>query len=719
MIRRALAALVSLSLVLLAPGTGAYDVCARTLAAPARASRVPVGVALPTLRTGAPALRLGVPAAASTKRSAPTAPTLSAPGPTVPALSIAAPAATKWSAPAAPTAAAPTAAAAAAVPAADAAPNDTGASASIHAAAARESSPELAAAEGGRRFDLSVARRGSALASPSAVAAAESERAPEALAPASAQAPEPGKPEPAKPELPASGTRKLPRSLWGLFWGHHVMTVFGVNFHMVSQPFLVMNTLGMSAASLGLVRNVHMGGLALANVFPVGALIDNTDYRVVFAGTTIGRALLMGAIPLLFFAGSMPFTGLAVIVGLNAWFQNAMLVADAAATRAFLGRDEKIVKDGKAVLNKWDSVFGFAMPIAAGVGVGALVATVGAGGYALAYAAYAALLLASLPIYWRMVRDPRFPQNDKMGLGAFAWKTARFLASLILTAFKPFGSLWQAVRVMSRRGPKGPEKKAEGPAPKDAWERLAAKMDGSETTQGLAVILRSRVLRILTGVMALEVMLIDALPFIILPAVIAALGAFPASLPAFLATEGGILGLLFGIEYLGRLIPSMRLEGEKGDKLLERKGHGSFYRKAAIASLAFWALLIPLYLTSGMFWLNLAIVAGVLFGVQLFHGAIPIVIEPVKRPLMDDDKLAKIEQAILAVDVAFESVGAILLGLTLDLFGLRAAAIAVAAFFTLTAFVQYKVPKWIFPDGNHPAKPAPPTSPTPPAEPKP
>ncbi|MFI5346079.1 MAG: hypothetical protein ACHQ51_06870 [Elusimicrobiota bacterium] len=223
--------------------------------------------------------------------------------------------------------------------------------------------------------------------------------------------------------------------------------------------------------------------------------------------------------------------------------------------------------------------------------------------------------------------------------------------------------------------------------------------------QGLAYILRNKTLRILTGVMALEVLLVDALPFVILPNLITeGLGRAPAIMPAAFASAGGLMGLLFSIEYLGRFIPSWRLEGEKGDAIIERVGHGAFYRRAAVASLLYWALLAPVFLTAGMFWVNLAIVAGVMFGVQYFNTPVGIVLSPVKRAQMDDSMLARIESAVFMVDVAFESVGALLLGLLMDFAGLKAALIVTAVFLSLTGILQYKVPSWIFPDGNRPEK---------------
>ena len=135
------------------------------------------------------------------------------------------------------------------------------------------------------------------------------------------------------------------------------------------------------------------------NLPPIGYLIDKTDYRVVFIATSLARALLMAAIPLLFMSGGLHFTVLAAIIAVNPIFQSVMIVADGAARKSFLGKDEKLNKDAAATLGKWDSVAGMLMPIIAGWAVGWMVTSLGLGGYAMAYAVYGALLLASIPFY--------------------------------------------------------------------------------------------------------------------------------------------------------------------------------------------------------------------------------------------------------------------------------------------------------------------------------
>ena len=802
MIRRLIASLLVVSLAVLTPGGRFYEACAQVVAVPgagssaATAASSVISLSLPLAGAGA----VSLPAASFSPSLTPSlvaAPSpislsgavLSAPShsPFIPGAvavnpSPSSPFIIKALKPSLPAAAVPSTALTSSPSPASSTP------ASFKTASTGEESAAL--------FDQSVVRPA---ALDPVLPAASSEDTPPPASLEAAKTPAASEPG-AEPPAPRA---KLPRSMWGLFWGHHITTVFGVNFHMLSQPFLVKDALGMGTATMGLVRNIHMGSMAVVNFLPIGYLIDKTDYRVVFIATSLARALLMAAIPLLFMAGGLHFSVLALIVAVNPIFQSTMIVADGAARKSFLGKDEKLNKDAAATLGKWDSVAGAVMPIVAGWAIGLLVTGLGLGGYAMAYGVYAALLLASVPIYLAMVRDPRFPEHDRLTPARFVVQTATFFGALVASVATPFTAiltwsyrsffeheraLFPAGRALASLAWTGRELlvslagalllpfallKALAKLPAAVKAARASRADGAarpsladrleayKPTQGLAFILKNRTLKILTMVMALEVLLIDALPFVVIPslitdavgsapaalslplwaplavagaalaavaakglklakswrpalvlgslaAAVAGVWAFPGLLLTQVATAGGVMGLLFSVEYVGRFLPSVRLEGEKGDAIIDKKGHGSFYRKAAVASLLFWALLIPAFVTTGMFWLNLAIVGAVLFGVQYFNTPVGIVLEPVKRAQMDDDKLARIESAVFMVDVAFESVGALLLGLLLDFAGLKAALIAVALFLTLTGVLQYQVPKWIFPDGNRPAKTAPP-----------
>ncbi|UPT75262.1 MAG: hypothetical protein M0D55_06050 [Elusimicrobiota bacterium] len=461
MIKRLVASTVIVALALLTPGGRFYEACAQTIAAPAARA----GVMGSAGAVGAVNLQLAIPTPAPSlaptglhsslaipSAPAPLAAPLAAPAALAAVAPIAAAKAVPVSARAVPAALKPVALAAAK---SDAAPVVSGA-ASAPKTFAEAKTGEAAAV----LFDQGVSRSALDVVLP----AASSEEKPAASGLEPAKAPAAGAPD--QPPAPA-GKTKLPRSLWGLFWGHHIVTVFGVNFHILSQPFLVKDALGMGTATMGLVRNIHMGSMAIVNFLPIGYLIDKTDYRAVFTATTLARAALMGAIPMLFAAGALPFTVLALIVAINPIFQSAMIVADGAARKSFLGKDEKLNKDAAATLSKWDSLAGMLMPLIAGWAVGWLVTTMGLGGYAMAYGVYAALLLASLPIYWSMIRDPRFPAHDKLGVWGLASQTAVFMAALGASVIHPFTLMlrWSFNSIFP--GARAPM--PEGRAAKAAW----------------------------------------------------------------------------------------------------------------------------------------------------------------------------------------------------------------------------------------------------------
>jgi|GEM_PF-2178746 len=707
-----------------APGPRAYAQVAEVLS-------VPDGISAPA--AGASAIgsgRGGVATAALAVASLGAGPTFAS-APSAPAATArtfsAAPAAAAAVVPAAVSAvaAAPAAETFAASPANAAAPGaEASAASSVWTAPSAEPAPPSARAlrasgwtvrscadalaDGRRLFDLAAARperEGSALSVPANdnPRSARDETA-QPLAPAAAPSNAATR---ATPPEPKDGKTKLPRSLWGLFIGHDLMTIFGIEMHMISQPFLVTETLKKSTAIMGFVRNVHTSSMGLANLLPMGLLIDKTDFRVLFIGGALLRAALMGLIPLLYVTGHLSFAALVAIVALNPIFQGVMLTADGAARMAFLGSDDKLNKDATATLGKWYSLIDIAMPLAGSAIVAGLVATFGLGGYAAAYGVYAALLLASVPVYWVMIRDPR--DHKDMGLagfgsflrgtGTFFWALARGLLLSPVALVRLLVKLARAGRPAASAGEPGVGLK----------ERMARALDKYEATQGFSYILRNKTLFTLISVGAVEGFLSDAMPFVILPNFIKdVIGVGPHfAVPLFgglLATAGGIFGLALAAQSLGHFFASWRMEGEKGDRLIERVGHGRFYRAAAVSSLFFWLMWAVPTLLPHAFWLGLATVVFVQFAMQLFHGPVGIVMAPVVRHEIPDAKLGRVESAFNMVDLLCSAGGALAAGFLLDWFSIATAMAMIAAAITLTGVLEWMVPRWIFPDGVRPAQ---------------
>jgi hypothetical protein len=727
-LRRAASSLLAAAVLIAVPGPSAYEAAAQVVRVPSAVSApaavaVPIGAAsapafagLSPLGLSAPTLRAGLLAGPSLSALAGPAPVAAASAASARPSVAAAPASALAAAPvsaapasvaAAPAASAPAAFASPAAPAAAPASAPTLAALSAGLAVPAAASVDVQASDAARLFDRAARRSAAALPAFSAAAQDGPAVAQDgALAPAGAAA---AAPAPEAPPAPSGGKTKLPRSLWGLFWGHHILTVTGINLHIISQPFLVMETLKKSKAIMGFVRNVHMGSMSLVNLLPVGLLIDKTDFRVLFIGTSLARAALMGSIPLLFLTGHLSFAVLVGIIALNPLFQSTMIVADGAARMAFLGKDEKLNKEASATLGKWDSVAGVIMPLAASAAVAALVSSFGLGGYALAYGVYAAFLLASIPIYWLMVRDPR--DHGEMGLAgflSFLKGTATFLWAFAKgIALSPFA----LAKFLYELAKKGRARAASEPGV-GLKERVARTLDAHEATQGFSYILRNKTLYTLISVGAIEAFLSDAMPMVVLPNFIKdVVGVGPHfALPVIgglLATAGGIFGLMLAAESVGRFLASWRMEGEKGDRLIEKLGHGRFYRMAGVSSLLFWLMwAVPTFVAPHLFWAALGTVLFVQFATQVFHGPVGIVMAPVVRQEIDDTKLGRVESAFNMVDMFFSAGGALAAGFLLDWFSISTAMAIIASAITLTGLVEWLVPKWIFPDGIRPAKKA-------------
>ncbi|MDX6771219.1 MAG: hypothetical protein SF051_16940, partial [Elusimicrobiota bacterium] len=593
-------------------------------------------------------------------------------------------------APAVPVAGAPAAAPAVAGPAGGGAGSPLAVLTAVAAPRERPApSPESSAAAAGSRFDLALPREES-----------------DAVLAAPADGPAPALP-PSRPE-PKPAKVKLPRTVWGTVIGHGVLTVFGIELHVISQPFLVMETLGQSKTTMGIVRNVHSGAYSLTNLLPIGYLVDKTDFRALFIGTSLARALMMGAIPALWLTGNLTIAALLVIVALNPLFQTTMVVAERSAIMAAVGKDEKLNKEATAVLGKWEALAGMFMPLLAGWALGALVTHFGLGGYALAYGIYSAMLVAAVPLYWFMVRDPRDPKDLGLeGFRRFGAETVKFLFAIVKTVlllpFTALRGLWRFIRARRAAAP------AADAAPARDWkEALARWCDGHESTKGLGYILRNRTLAILMMIGAIEAFLMEALPMVVLPNyIVDVVGTAPTGVPfigTLLATSGGILGLMFSAEYFGRFLSSWYMEGERGDRLIAKWGHGRFYRAAATSSLLIWLMwVVPTFVAAGSFWVSLLAVVGVMGVLQFFHAPIHIVMAPVKRAEIPDEMLGRVESSFDMIDLALAATGALIAGLMLDAMSITWAMGVIAAAVTLTAAFQWYAPRLLFPDGKRPA----------------
>lgn len=477
------------------------------------------------------------------------------------------------------------------------------------------------------------------LARPSALPAASLGRAAE---PAVAAA--------AEPEAPV----KVPRALWGLIVGDVLMTI-GYYMHILSQPFLVQGLTGSSAA-VGLIRNVHYASYTASSFFSLGTVVDKTDYGTLMAGSYLIRALLMGAIPLLFVTGHLTLATLAVVVAINPFFQNISTTTDESAQISILGTDERVINKGKALVTKTLALANL-LPLVSGLLVGWLVAAFGAtAGYAYAYAGYAAFLLLAVPFLQVLLADPRHadpnvqekPSRNWLNLLlpiravletlAFAsgatetirtvrrrylagpWSLRKALAAAALAASAPLwlvvGGVVVQVRRLGRafssaRGALASYRTARAAADASDGgaasakvrlrERLARLFERFEATRGVSFILRNNVLWILSLVATANLFLADALDFVVMPNFIAQVLvprldlAWVPVVGGLLSTSAGVFTLLIIAGSAAALLVTRFFEGDGGLARIRRLGHRALYRVAALGSASFLLLLIPAF----------------------------------------------------------------------------------------------------------------------------
>ncbi|HVE12173.1 MAG TPA: hypothetical protein VNI01_02150, partial [Elusimicrobiota bacterium] len=515
----------------------------------------------------------------------------------------------------------------------------------------------------------------------------------------------------------------------------------------------------------------------VSNLLPIGPTIDKTDFRTLFTWTSVARALLMAAIPVLFSAGYLSFGVLVMIVLLNPFFQNLMTNSDQTARAIILREDPNLVREGAAFKETFSAAAGLAMPFVAAYLVSLLVSVFGdPAGYAAAYGLYAAALLIAIPIFQLMVRDPRYhdpavaqkPSRNPLNILEPLWTAvtaparaiARFLGLLLRRSARPIaGSAWArrfaiflrhqgwpvAGLRLSRllrwlRGlPASAEETAAratllaaarardvaletlGPV-KAVRERLARFFDRRETTQGLAAILRSDTLSILMTVATIEMFLADAMMMVLMPNyIVDVLHPRPelASIPfigQFLSTKAGIGGLMFGLANIGAFLAARWVSGPKGQERIARLGHPRLYHAAAVGSLLFWAMMIPIYLTPPgaaaalpLFFASLGVFLAMQFATTLLHRPLMISMAQVQRAQIPNDRAGRVIQALTMIEVGLMALGSLLVGLIVDGLGISTAVFILAFGVSGTAILQWLAPRWlgkIAPKGWEPGRKA-------------
>ena len=511
-------------------------------------------------------------------------------------------------------------------------------------------------------------------------------------------------PQPPQQEDPKTKV-KLPKSLWSLFWASSILTSFGAYFYILSQPFLVMQALKKSKTMMGVLRNIQLGTMALINFLPVGLMVDKTNFRILFVSAMVGRTTLMAAIPLLFFLGHLSFLALAAVTVANAIFQGIQAIVYGAASNAFVGTDGKLNKEASAVITKYSSLAGIIFPIAAGAIVGSLVGHFGFAGYAIAYGIYSVFLFLAIPVYWFGIKDPR--QNLEINtFGQFFRAAGRLIGNLFK---KSSTAAFQTLKGLSKIFQ---FKNSNETYPRSSWlNSLLEFLSRHEATQGLAYIIKNKILKVWLFSSSLDSFLSDALPLVVFPIFIGKLLIPPAHLPAILTaifgTAGGVLGLTFAVESLGLFLGAWLMQGSRGDALINKMGVKWFYRIAGASSPLFWLMwLFPAVLFPGAFWINLPLVLAIQLLTSFFHAPLGVAMAPVIRKEIPDDYLGRVASALFIAQLLSSALGGISMGILLDFVSISSAMVIAAASVTLMGIIDWIIPHWLPGKADAPAKAA-------------
>ncbi len=140
------------------------------------------------------------------------------------------------------------------------------------------------------------------------------------------------------------------RALWrnGAFarlWTAATISIFGSMLTRMALPFVAILVLGAGPVEIALVRTMDLAaGLAVGLV--AGAWVDRLRRRPVMIWADLGRAILLGSIPVTAIAGSLTLAQLLVVALLTALLTTFFDVADRAYLPTIVPRSDLVQANG-------------------------------------------------------------------------------------------------------------------------------------------------------------------------------------------------------------------------------------------------------------------------------------------------------------------------------------------------------------------------------------
>jgi hypothetical protein len=98
-------------------------------------------------------------------------------------------------------------------------------------------------------------------------------------------------------------------------WSAATISIFGSLITRIALPLLAILTLGAGALEVAILRSIDVAVLLVVGLV-AGAWVDRLRRRPVLIWADLGRAVLLGSIPLAFILGSLTFVHLLVAAAL-------------------------------------------------------------------------------------------------------------------------------------------------------------------------------------------------------------------------------------------------------------------------------------------------------------------------------------------------------------------------------------------------------------------
>jgi len=146
-------------------------------------------------------------------------------------------------------------------------------------------------------------------------------------------------------QLPSPGSSLRSNRAFMLLWSAATVSVFGSFVTRIAIPFVAIETLAAGAIEVAILRVIELVAALLVG-FVAGAWVDRLRRRKVMIVADVGRALLLGSIPVAAIGGWLTLPQVFIVASLAAVFTTFFDVADKAYLPSIVARADLVRANG-------------------------------------------------------------------------------------------------------------------------------------------------------------------------------------------------------------------------------------------------------------------------------------------------------------------------------------------------------------------------------------